>query len=413
VDQNQHRASDNPGAGRGRIGVIRFGPYSDDPSTTREVEALMQEGYEVTVLCTRAEHELWFEHVDGVDVHRVTGPGNAGFWNQVIAAKWFVARAGWRVLVQHMRRPFRFLQVDNPPDFLVFVTWIPRLFGVAVVLRLSVPEPEYWQDRMPAPYQRPLILLLRLVRRIGLHMVDHVIVDNREMREYLGSRGGDINRISVVSGVTDTTAVRMDEYESVIDEVSRLRRQERRKGTFRIVMRAPDGLDDGIRAVVHAIAHLQERLPGVECVMLESHGAAEDIEQVARDQRVNERISCPVNIGSDAAVRQILAADVCLVSRPRTPYTSLVSPPDIYHYVALGKPVVASRLGAIVSYFSEDSVIYFEPGDVDDLADKIYAVYAHPGDARARAANANDIYDTHRWEREHKKYVGVFRDLGT
>jgi glycosyltransferase involved in cell wall biosynthesis len=90
-----------------------------------------------------------------------------------------------------------------------------------------------------------------------------------------------------------------------------------------------------------------------------------------------------------------------------------VSPPDIYHYVALGKPVVASRLGAIVSYFSEDSVIYFEPGDVDDLADKIYAVYAHPGDARARAANANDIYDTHRWEREHKKYVGVFRDLGT
>jgi hypothetical protein len=89
-----------------------------------------------------------------------------------------------------------------------------------------------------------------------------------------------------------------------------------------------------------------------------------------------------------------------------------VPPLDTFTYVALGKPVVCSRLGAIASCFPEDSLTYFEPENAGDLAEGIYAVYTHPKDARSRVANASDIYGTHRWERERKKYVGVFRDLG-
>ena len=53
-------------------------------------------------------------------------------------------------------------------------------------------------------------------------------------------------------------------------------------------------------------------------------------------------------------------------------------PVKLLEYVSLGIPAVVPRLKTIEHYFSDDMVAYYEPEDVESLADAIYRLYREP-----------------------------------
>ena len=73
--------------------------------------------------------------------------------------------------------------------------------------------------------------------------------------------------------------------------------------------------------------------------------------------------------------------------------------------------VIATRLDSVAAYFPDDALLYYESEDSQDLADRIKYVYAHPEETDARITNAREVYETYRWEREKKKYLGVYHSL--
>jgi glycosyltransferase involved in cell wall biosynthesis len=113
----------------------------------------------------------------------------------------------------------------------------------------------------------------------------------------------------------------------------------------------------------------------------------------------------------ETLIEEILSADVTVVPVKRNPHSVLVHPAEMYEYIALQKPVVISRLDSVAAYFSEDSLVFFEPDNADDLAEKLRFVFAHPEEMNTRIERAAEIYETYRWDREKKKYLGVFRSL--
>jgi glycosyltransferase involved in cell wall biosynthesis len=110
-------------------------------------------------------------------------------------------------------------------------------------------------------------------------------------------------------------------------------------------------------------------------------------------------------------IEEILAADVTVVPIKKNPYSVLVHTNKMYEYVSLQRPCVASRLDSVAAYFPDDSLIYFEPGNEEDLARKLRYVFAHPEEMGARIEHASEIYETYRWEREKKKFLGVYHSL--
>ena len=45
----------------------------------------------------------------------------------------------------HFKKKFSVIQVNTMPDFLVFSTLIPKLFGAKIVLHIHEPTPELWK----------------------------------------------------------------------------------------------------------------------------------------------------------------------------------------------------------------------------------------------------------------------------
>jgi hypothetical protein len=99
------------------------------------------------------------------------------------------------------------------------------------------------------------------------------------------------------------------------------------------------------------------------------------------------------------------------VAQKENPYSVLVHTNKMFEYMALRRPVVASRLSSTASYFPEDAVAYFDPDNAFDLANTIREVLGDPDATALRVERASAHYERYRWENERRKYVGVYEDL--
>ena len=74
--------------------------------------------------------------------------------------------------------------------------------------------------------------------------------------------------------------------------------------------------------------------------------------------------------------------DIGVIGNRRTAAGDLMLPVKMLEYICLDIPVVVPRLKTIEHYFSDDMVAYYEPEDVESLANAIYRLYREPGAAR-------------------------------
>jgi len=137
----------------------------------------------------------------------------------------------------------------------------------------------------------------------------------------------------------------------------------------------------------------------------------EGVQELAASLKASEQVEFLGFVPFETMIEEILTADVTIVPQKSNPYSDLVHTNKMYEYVALQRPVVASDLSSTMAYFPTDSLVYYKAGDDEDLAAKLAYVFAHPEEMDARVDAATEVYETYRWERERKKYLGVYQSL--
>ena len=397
---------------RGSVCFVRHSFYPFELNVKREAEALAAAGYSIHVICLRGENEPALELVDGVVIHRLPiGHKRGKIGRYLIEYNAFFVMASLKLLVLHWRHQFKAIQVNTMPDYLVFVTLIPRLLGAKVVLHMHEPVPELFGTMFDKRYNRFFIWFTKLAEKISLKFADRVLTVTREMRDNFGRRGADVNNITVIVNVPDDRFFRLDLYGHLNDKIAAVKKEERRKGVYRVLCHGAIEERYGIDLIVRAVARLKEDVPGIEFRFMGSGEYLPDVLALARELGVESHVTFLGFVPFDTMVEEILTADATIVPIKKNPYSVLVHTNKMYEYVALRKPVVASRLDSVAAYFPEDSLVFFEPGDDADLAEKLKYVFAHPEEMTRRIDNATEIYETYRWEREKKKYLGVYREL--
>jgi glycosyltransferase involved in cell wall biosynthesis len=102
---------------------------------------------------------------------------------------------------------------------------------------------------------------------------------------------------------------------------------------------------------------------------------------------------------------------VGIIPNQRNVFTELNTPTRIFEYLALGKPVIAPRAAGVEDYFKDDSLMFFELGDAEDLARKIEYVFLHPGESIEIVKRGQKIYLAHAWPRERQTLVNLVGEL--
>jgi len=391
---------------------VRHSFFPAELNVLREADTLLRNGYEVSIICLRGEDEKPFEILDGIAIHRMPiGHKRGKILRYLFEYNAFFLLASIKLLWMHIRKPFGFIQVNTMPDYLVFVATIPKLLGARVILHMHEPMPELYGTMFPKSYHKPLISMIRLSEKLSLKFADRALTVTREMRENFGRRGADVNNITVIVNVPDEARFRKEDYLQKIDELAAKKKEERRAGVFKIITHGAIEFRYGQDTIVEAVAKVRERIPGIEFRLLGNGAYLDNILALAREMKVDDRVKYLGFVSFDDMITELLSADVGVVSMKRNPYSDLVHTNKMYEFMALGQPVIATRLSSVSAYFPDDSVVYYEAGSADDLADKLHSVFAHPEEVDARVEKATEIYETYRWDRESRKYLGVYQKI--
>jgi len=398
---------------RRAVAIVRHSFYPFELNVKREAEALRGAGFDVHVICLRGPGETARATIEGVEVYRLPVGHRRG---QILRYLWeynaFFVLASSKLARLHRRHRFVAVQVNTMPDYLVFAALYPKLTGAKVVVHLHEPIPELFETMFPRRwYTRPFVWAAIRVEQASIRFADRALTVTDQMRDNYVRRGADASKFTVVVNVPDDRHFARERHEHLRPRVESVKTDESARGVFRVLTHGAIEERYGFDTIVRAIAHARERVPGIQFRFMGAGEYLDDVLRLARELGVADRVHHLGFVPFEQMIEEILLADVCVVAVKRNPYSVLVHTNKMYEYMALGRPVLASRLDSVAAYAPADAILYFEPGDSRDLAEKLTWALTHPDEMAQRVRAANSKYDALRWEREKQGYLAGYREL--
>lgn len=386
-----------------RVCIIRQAIYPYDLLVRREAETLCQAGYETHVIClerpeTDPNRELE-EVINGVFVHHLPlRRKKTSVARYIYDYLSFAFMAGLKVTRLHLKGRFDVIQVNNMPDLLAFSTVMVKLLGAKVITMMYEPTPELWEDLRKA---RPPFLL-KTVEQMNLAYADQSFTVTQQMKEAFASRGAKPGKIKVVLNVPEESFL-----EAQKDEGIDLNRHD----CFTLICHGSIDARYGQDTILDAVALIKDQIPGLRVVILGKGTYVDQMLEKRKQLGLESYVDYLGYVPLAQMIQELRSADVGIVAQKSSPYSNLVHTGKMYDYIAMGKPVLASRLRAVEAYFGEDALAYYEPANPQSLAEGILDLYHHPEKREMLARNARELYDRYQWKEQKETYLAVFRGL--
>jgi glycosyltransferase involved in cell wall biosynthesis len=377
-----------------RAGIVVLSAYPFDPRPRRTADVLARQGMSVDYICVADGKAPWREKTNGINVFRVPihhqRGGKLGYAYQYSA---FILASAAILAARSRRHRYDLVFVNNMPDILVASALLPKIFGAKVILDLHDPMPELMMTIFGKDPGSKSVRLLKFLEKWSVARAHRVLVPNVACRRLLASRSCPEDRIAVMMNSPD---------ESIFP--------------FRPACSQPSGNDpfvvmyhgtlverNGLDIAIEAFACLRKKLPMAQ---LHVYGKPtpflERVMQSAREHNLQKNV---LHFGQKPLEQIVGAIDACnvgLIPNRYNAFTHINTPTRIFEYLARGKPVIAPRTAGIQDYFDEHSLLFFEPGDAEELAQKIEFAAFRPREALTITERGQQVYKAHTWKQERE-----------
>lgn len=390
-----------------RVAMVMFSYHPADPRPRRAAEALVSQGMTVDMICLREDsRQAKREVLNGVDVRRVSiARRRGGVFGYVFQYSAFLLMASVIIAMRSLIRRYELVYVHNMPDVLVLSGLIPKLFGAKVVLDLHDPMPELMMTIFGFPSEAKSVRLLKLLEKWSMKIADSVVTVNRACAKIFASRSCPAQKIRVVMNSPD-------------EEIFRFRPARAQAAApagskpFVIMYHGSLVERNGPDLAVEAFARVRRSIPSAELRIYGSRNAfLERVMDSVRKQGLEGAVHYLGPRPLEQIVEAIEQCDVGIIPNQRSIFTELNTPTRIFEYLALGKPVIAPRAPGICDYFDDESLLFFELGNAEDLARKIEYVFEHPAEVAAITRRGQEVHHAHTWRQERSRLTGLVAEL--
>jgi glycosyltransferase involved in cell wall biosynthesis len=386
-----------------RVLVIRQWHFPLDPSARRAVEALLGAGYEVDVLCTRGEGERLRERDGPLRVYRLPlwhrRGGLIGYGVEYLV---FLVFAAVAAAVLHAQRRYRLVEVHTPPDVLAFSAALPKACGARVLLDLQECMPEFFSTKVGIDNSHPAVRLVGAVEQAAIRFADASLTRTNEMKNLFVERGADPKEITVILNSADEAVFRP----------GRVAAPSKANGSFTLICHGAIESRYGLDTAIHALALVATELPDVRLQIFGDGSDRSSLQQLSEDLGVSERVEFSDGyVPIDELVAAIDTADAGLVAIKRDAFRDVTQCFKMYEYVAMRRPVIASRTASAVAAFDDDCFAWFESDNATDLARAIREVHDDASLRERLVERAAQKAESYRWTYQRERYLGIVRAL--
>lgn len=385
-----------------KVCMLAYAHYINDARIKSYVQTLEEHGNSVDVIALRSEGEASSEkRCSGTTLRILDKYQGDSTLLYACSYLWFLLKA-FGLLTTGLFRGRRYdaVHVHNMPNALVLAALVPKLFGAKLLLDVHDLMTVNYMAKFECSESSLLIRVLKQEQRWSAALADQVICADHNQRDYLVQQCG-IR--------PEKVAVLMNLPNEAIFAGPRLPKSD---STFRIVYHGTIAHRLGIDLMIRAMALVRQQIPAElyifgagdflpESIALASQLHVDDVVRFSRSffpvEKIAEMVS-PMHLGL-IGNRRNLACDQFML------------PVKLLEYVYLGVPVIAPRLKVIQRYFDESAVRFYEPENVEAMANAIVELYRNPAQRTQQAAGAARFYERFNVGEQAQRYLSLFDDV--
>lgn len=386
-----------------RICIVVQNYYDTDPRVRREAEALVQAGFSVDVLGllppSRADKSY---RLNGVQIHTLrlnkSRGGKLSYFYEYLT--FFLMTFYW-LAKQTIRQRYHIIQVCTLPDFLVFATLIPKLFGAKIVLDMHEVMPEFYISKYQVGEKSWIIRVIKWLEKASMRFADQIITINEPIRKLLIGRGAKPEKITIVMNSADESmfSSALNNPPSTSDNNFRMMYH----GTVTHIY----GLDIALRAIRIA----KESIPNAELWIIGNGPEIENLKTLSSQLSLEDRVKFYRTIPHQEIPLWLAQCTVGILPTRKDVFLDLSFSNKLTEYIIMQKPVIISRLKTIQYYFSESALAYFEPENESDLARKMIELYTQVDLRKSLVKQAEKEYSSIRWDVMKHRYITLMSSL--
>ena len=379
--------------------MVVLSSYPLDVRVRREAEAHIEAGNQVDVLCRTSRGEASLEVVNNVNVYRLKlKRKRAGKTTYILEYLYFYAWSTFKLIMLYFKKKYDVIHVHNMPNFLVFASFIPKLFGAKVILDLHDPVPELFATMFSFYDDSPVVTVLKWLERRAMRYADMNITPNVAFQKLFISRGIPPEKIDIVMNSPD-------------EKIFRLKEQEKKDGNYVIMYHGAVVKRQGPDILMEAVSQIRNKIPNLK-VWIYGEG---NFLKVVRDKIKGLALYDIVELKGLVIVDQIAEAineiDLGIIPNRVNSFTQINFPVRTFEYLVMNKPVIVPRTKGIKDYFQEDAIFFFEPGNAEDLAKTILKVYENPHMTKSVLEKSIQVFDNYRWQTQKQKLLDLTNNL--
>ena len=386
-----------------KVLMLVYSYHPQDPRPRREAEALIDEGYQVDMLCLRAPGQSRSEIVLGGYVYRVNLQRSRSSKLKYIKLYLsFCIRAFFVLNRLYLKNRYNVIHIHNMPDFLVFLAIIPKLFGSKIILDLHDPSPEILMTIFNYDENRRFVNFIKWIEKVSIKFVHLVITTNQSFVNKFILRGCPPEKIKIIMNSPQTSI--FDKY--IVEDQNSITDEK-----FILMYHGLIVERHGLDILAKALAILRHKIQNLELIVC-GYGEYEQeflklIKQLNLEDIVNFYGEVPIEIIAET----IPKINIGIIPNKLTPFTQINFPTRIFEYLCMKKHTVVPRTMGIKDYFDEDEIFYFNSEDEQDLCNVIMNIYLNPEKAKETTNKSYVIYLKHTWERQKKYLIQIYNSL--
>jgi glycosyltransferase involved in cell wall biosynthesis len=383
-----------------KVLMVAYAQYYNDARIKAYVNALIRAGTSVDVVCLYDSYSKSYDY--GKATVNITFVNNKyqgkSAIRYLIGYFSFFMRSLFIVTAKYFRARYPVIHVHNQPDILVFCALIPKLFGARIILDMHDIMIAAVLSKFRGIKQWILYYAVKIQTKISVSFCDMLICADHSQKDFLNEKGIAHSSTYVMMNVPDETLFQR-------------RTNIPNNKELRVIYHGTISHRLGIDLAIQAVERVAEKIP-IKFKIIGNGEQKEELVAYCKKKGILDSLIFFYDfIPVERLQNEIEKYDVGIVANRRTlTGERCMLPVKMMECLAIGLPVIVPRLPVIQYYFSEKMVSFFEPENIDDMAQRIIELSMEPSLGEQQVLNAREFFRKYNYKDQQREYLRIIQE---